>query len=257
MGKPSPGWCVEWSVRDAIRNPLVASYPEPYRFNNRKTLMTSPKRMLILTLAMAATGAAFAEDVGRVLSAQPIIQQVAVPRKVCSNQQVEVQQQKSGAGAAMGAIAGGAIGNSVGRGSGNAAATVLGIFGGAILGDRIEGAPASRVENVQSCATQNFYENRTVGYNVTYEFGGHQYSVQMPNDPGPTIRLQVSPIGVQSQSAYQESIAVAPPEYQQQPTIIESRTIYQPYYEVPYYPPERFHHRHEWRGDEHRDGHRD
>ena len=102
MGKPSPGWCVEWSVRDAIRNPLVASYPEPYRFNNRKTLMTSPKRLLILSLAMAATGAAFAEDVGRVLSAQPIIQQVAVPRKVCSNQLVEVQQQKSGAGAAMG-----------------------------------------------------------------------------------------------------------------------------------------------------------
>jgi uncharacterized protein YcfJ len=216
--------------------------------------MTSPKRLLILSIAMAATaGAAFAEDVGRVLSAQPIIQQVAVPRKVCSNQQVEVQQQKSGAGAAMGAIAGGAIGNSVGRGSGNAAATVLGIFGGAILGDRIEGAPASRVENVQSCATQNFYENRTVGYNVTYEFGGRNYSVQMPNDPGPTIRLQVSPIGAQSQYTYQDNVAVAQPEYQQQPTIIESRTIYQPYYEVPYYPPERFHHRHEWRGDEHRD----
>ena len=219
--------------------------------------MTSPKRLLILTLAMAATGAAFAEDVGRVLSAQPIIQQVAVPRKVCSNQQVEVQQQKSGAGAAMGAIAGGAIGNSVGRGSGNAAATVLGIFGGAILGDRIEGAPASRVETVQSCATQNFYENRTVGYNVTYEFGGHHYSVQMPNDPGPTIRVQVSPVEAQSQSTYQDSVAVAQPEYQQQPTIIESRTIYQPYYEYPYYPPERFHHRHEWHGDEHRDEHRD
>ena len=242
---------------DAIRELWVAPKLETHRFNNRKTLMTSPKRLLILSLAMAATSAAFAEDMGRVLSAHPIIQQVAVPRKVCSNQQVEVQQQKSGAGAAMGAIAGGAIGNSVGRGSGNAAATVLGIFGGAILGDRIEGAPASRVENVQSCATQNFYENRTVGYNVTYEFGGRHYSVQMPNDPGPTIQLQVSPVGVQSQASYQGNVAVAQPEYQQQPMVIESRTVYQPYYEVPYYPPERFHHHHEWRGDEHRDERRD
>lgn len=257
MGKPPPGWCVECLVSVAIHDLWVALNLEPHRFNNRKTLMTSPKRMLILTLAMAATGAAFAEDVGRVLSAQPNIQQVAVPRKVCSNQQVEVQQQKSGAGAAMGAIAGGAIGNSVGRGSGNAAATVLGIFGGAILGDRIEGAPSSRVENVQSCATQNFYENRTVGYNVTYEFGGRHYSVQMPNDPGPTIQLQVSPVGVQSQPSYQGNVAVAQPEYQQQPTVIESRTIYQPYYEYPYYPQERFHHRHEWHGEEHRDEHRD
>jgi uncharacterized protein YcfJ len=257
MRKPPPSWYVEWLVPEAIRELYVALNLEPHRFNYRKTLMTSPKRMLILTLAMAATGAAFAEDVGRVLSSQPIVQQVAVPRKVCSNQQVEVQQQKSGAGAAMGAIAGGAIGNSIGRGSGNAAATVLGIFGGAILGDRIEGTPASRVENVQSCTTQNFYENQTVGYNVTYEFGGRHYSVQMPNDPGATIQLQVSPVGVQSQPSYQDNVAVATPEYPQQRTVIESRAIYQPYDEYRYYPSERFHHRHEWRGDEHRDDRRD
>jgi uncharacterized protein YcfJ len=250
-------------VPDAFRKIWVPLNLETNRLNYRKTLMTLPKRMLVLSLAMAATGAAFAEDVGRVLSAQPILQQVVVPRKICSNQQVEVQQQKSGAGAAMGAIAGGAIGNSVGRGSGNAAATVLGIFGGAILGDRIEGAPASRVETVQSCATQNFYENQTVGYNVTYEFGGRHYSVQMPNDPGHTIQLQVSPVGVQSQSFYQGDVAVAQPEYQQQSTVIESRTIYQPYYEYRDYPPERFHRRHEWhdwrddRRPEHGDGHRD
>jgi hypothetical protein len=92
----------------------------------------------------------------------------------------------------------------------------------------------------------------TIGYNVTYEFGGHQYSVQIPNDPGPTILLQVSPVGAQSQTSYQGNVAVARPEYRQQPTVIESRTIYQPYYEVPYHPSERFHHRHEWRGDQHR-----
>jgi len=230
-------------------------------FNSRKTLMAVFKQLAILSVALASTGVALADDVGRVLSSQPILQQVAVPRQVCSTQQVEVQQQKSGAGAAMGAIAGGAIGNSVGRGSGNAAATMLGIVGGAILGDRIEGAPSSRLENVQHCATQTFYENRTVGYNVTYEFGGRHYSVQMPNDPGPTIRVQVSPVGAQAQSAFQgDEVAIQPVYQYQQPTVIESRTIYQPYYDYPYYQGERWRHHHGW-GDEHRDehgyGHRD
>lgn len=219
------------------------------------------KQLAILSVALASTGVALADDVGRVLSSQPILQQVAVPRQVCSTQQIEVQPQKSGAGAAMGAIAGGAIGNSVGRGSGNVAATMLGIVGGAVLGDRIEGAPSSRLENVQRCSTQNFYENRTVGYNVTYEFGGRRYSVQMPNDPGPTIRVRVAPAIVQAEPAYQTEEVVTQPVYQyQQPTIIESRTIYQPYYEYPDYQVERFHHRHGWREehrDEHGDGHRD
>jgi uncharacterized protein YcfJ len=215
------------------------------------------KQLAMLSVALASTGFALADDVGRVLSSQPILQQVAVPRQVCSTQQVEVQQQKSGAGAAMGAIAGGAIGNSVGRGSGNVAATMLGIVGGAVLGDRIEGAPPSHLENVQHCSTQNFYESRTVGYNVTYEFGGHRYSVQMPNDPGRTIRVQVSPAGAQVQPAYEPEEVVNQPIYQyQQPTVIESRTIYQPYYEYPDYQGERFHHHHDWR-DEHRNEHGD
>ena len=94
----------------------------------------------------------------------------------------------------MGAIAGGAMGNAVGGGNGKTAATVLGLFGGAILGDKIEGAPLAQTQDVQRCTTQNFYENRTVGYNVVYEFAGKQYSVQLPSDPGPTIALQITPV---------------------------------------------------------------
>jgi uncharacterized protein YcfJ len=230
-------------------------------FNSRKIPMSAIKQLAILSVALASTGVALADDLGRVLSSQPILQQTAVPRQVCSTQQVEVREQKSGAGAAMGAIAGGAIGNSIGRGSGNVAATMLGIVGGAVLGDRIEGAPASHIENVQHCSTQNFYENRTVGYNVTYLFGGRRYSVQMPNDPGPTIRVQVSPTGSQVQPDYPVEEVVAAPTYPyQQPTIIESRTIYQPYYVYPVHLGERFHHHHDWRDghhDDHGDWHRD
>lgn len=65
-----------------------------------------------------------AQEVGRVISTQPVLQQTAVPRQVCNTVQVPVQAQKSGAGALVGALAGGAVGNQIGQGAGNAAATI-------------------------------------------------------------------------------------------------------------------------------------
>lgn len=159
------------------------------------------KKLFIVCIAVASCGLSLAQEMGHVLSSTPVIAQVAQPRNVCNVEQVAVQQQKSGAGALMGAIAGGAMGNAVGGGGGKAAATMIGIMGGAIAGDNIEGAPAVQMQNVQRCHTQTFYENRTVAYNVVYEYANKQYSVQMPNDPGPTIQLQVSPVGVASQTA--------------------------------------------------------
>lgn len=66
------------------------------------------KKLLLLSLAIITSGATFAQEVGRVISATPVIQRVGVPRQVCSAEQVAVQQPKSGAGALMGAIAGAA-----------------------------------------------------------------------------------------------------------------------------------------------------
>ena len=145
-------------------------------------------------MATLASTPVQAQEVGKVISSTPIIQQVAVPRQVCNNEQVVTQGQKSGAGAAMGAIAGGAVGNQIGHGGGRAVATMAGIFGGAILGDKIEGPGTPEVRNVQNCSTQTIYENRTMAYNVVYEFAGKQYTVQMPQDPGPTVRLQITPV---------------------------------------------------------------
>lgn len=158
------------------------------------TSVNAARLVALATLITLGSPQAQADEFGKVISSTPIIQQVAVPRQVCSNEQVVTPGQKSGAGAAMGAIAGGAVGNSMGQGSGRAAATMLGIFGGAILGDKIEGPGQAEVRNVQNCTQQMFYENRTMAYNVVYEFAGKQYSVQMPTDPGPTVRLQVTPV---------------------------------------------------------------
>ncbi len=197
------------------------------------------KKLLLLPLALIASGATLAQEVGRVISATPIIQQTNVPRQVCATEQVAQQQTKSGAGAMLGAIAGGAMGYAIGGGAGKAAATVLGLIGGAAVGDNVEGGQAAQVQNAQRCTTQNFVENRPVAYNVVYEFGGKQYSVQMPNDPGQSLQLQVSPVGGASRVAPQATtVTYAQPTYQQpassQP-VYQQQNYAQPVYQQPVY----------------------
>jgi len=133
-----------------------------------------------------------AQEHAKVISSTPVYQTVNVTQQVCSSTPMSVPQPKSGAGAVMGAIAGGAIGNSMGHGSGNAAATAIGVMGGAILGDRIEGQPTV-VQNVQTCTPVTSQQNKLAYFDVKYEFAGKQYSVQMPNDPGPFINVSISP----------------------------------------------------------------
>jgi uncharacterized protein YcfJ len=177
---------------------------------------------------------------GRVISSTPVIQQVQVPRQVCSNQPVAVQQPRSGAGAVIGAIAGAALGNAIGSGTGRAVATGIGLVGGAAVGDRVEGG-GTMVQNMQSCTTQTYYENRTVGYNVTYEYAGQQYTVQMPYDPGPSIRLQVSPVG---SATPQDGYPVAGGEAMSAPAgtpsvpavVASTTTVYPAYQTYPAYP---------------------
>jgi uncharacterized protein YcfJ len=195
------------------------------------------RNWMLGALGLCALGNVLAQDVGRVLSSTPLVQQVAVPRRVCSSEQVSVQQPNSGVGSIIGAIAGGALGNSVGgHGAERAAATVIGTIGGAVIGDRVEGPGGERSQIVERCRIQNFTETRNVGYQVVYEFGGKQYSVQMPQDPGPTIALQVSPAGAtQSSQLPYVTIAASPsPVYTQESYMGAPPAVYYP---VPVYRP--------------------
>jgi len=195
-------------------------------------------------VGLAASGAAGAQEVGRVISSTPVVQQVPVQRQMCNPQPVAVQQpQSSGAGAIIGAIAGGILGHSVGGGFGKAAATGVGAVAGAAVGDSLERrGDYPQQAYAQQCATQTTYENRTVGYNVQYEYAGKNYTVQMPYDPGPTIRLQVSPVS-SSQPTDGVQTAAAPLYAPQTPSVVYPAyaypaSYYPAYYARPYwYPP--------------------
>ena len=188
------------------------------------------KAILITPGLVWAAGAVLAQELGQVLSSTPVVQQLGVPRQVCTTEQVQVQAPKSGAGALIGAIAGGAIGNAVGSGGSRAATTMLGVIGGSVVGDRVEGQSAARLENVQRCEVRTQYENHVVGYNVVYEYAGTRYTTQLAQDPGATVQLQVTPVG----AAVQVSEQIAAP-VQTQPVYLAP--AYPGYYTQPYYPP--------------------
>jgi uncharacterized protein YcfJ len=237
--------------------------------------MTVKKTLLLSALTgtglLATTGASAMDILARVISSTPVVQQVAVPRQVCNNQQVITQAPKTGGGALLGAVAGGAAGNAIGNGGGRALATMLGVFGGAILGDNIEGPGQQQVQNVQQCSTQTYYENRPSYYNVVYEYQSTQYSTQMATDPGQFVRLQVTPVGglnsapqpafqnpqnqpgqpyqqpSQPQTYFQpapvqplqvqQPISYVQPGYAPVVQTIDSYQTVQPYYQRPYYAP--------------------
>lgn len=217
------------------------------------------KKALVLSSIAAASGlfavnASAMDILARVISSTPVVQQVSVPRQVCGTQPMITEAPGSGAGAVMGALAGGAMGNAIGDGSGRALATVIGLVGGAMIGNNIEGN-RQQVQNVQQCGTQVSYENRTSHYNVVYEYADRQHSVQMASDPGPYVRLQATPVGaMQPQAAVQPGFAqpypqtgyaqpvYSQPVYSQQPVYVQPQVIapvltYPGYYSRPYYPP--------------------
>jgi len=214
------------------------------------------KKIVIFSALVAVAAAASAQEQGRVLSATPVVQQVAVPQQVCGNETVYSGNRTTGAGAVMGAIAGGAAGNAIGKGSGRAAATALGVIGGAVLGNQIEGGQPE-YQNVQRCTTQTYYENRTVGYDVVYEYAGRQYTTRTQTDPGRWIPVSVqatepaystspyAPSGVYSQPGVVTSPYPAQPVYQQPTYVTPPVTVIEYGYDRrPYYPP---HHNPYWR----------
>jgi uncharacterized protein YcfJ len=198
---------------------------------HKKSKFSSVLLSVVGAAGLSVGMAAQAEEVmGKVLSTTPVTVQVPVQTQVCGVTPVAVQTPPSGGGAVLGAIAGGAIGNALGGGAGKALATAAGVVGGAMVGNSIEASGNTQVVNAQQCGWQTAYQNRTV-FNVVYEYADKQYTVQMPVDPGPTIRLQLGPV----QAPPPEAMVGQPgaPVVGQPPVMV----VAPPYYPYPgYYP---------------------
>ncbi len=161
------------------------------------------KKLMLAALAiMPLAHAGEFEDFGRVTQVRPQVEQVNRPRQECRTEYVQVpvqqRQERSAGGAIVGGVIGAVLGNQVGGGSGRAAATAAGAIAGAVVGDRAENdgrqtsnAPAVTEQAVRQCRTVDSWESRTVGYEVTYEYRGRNYTSNMSYDPGQRVRLRV------------------------------------------------------------------
>lgn len=107
----------------------------------------------------------------------------------CWVEPAQVAQQGSNVnvpGAMLGAVIGGILGHQVG-GSGRDLATGIGVVAGAAIGANV-GQPTVTGQNVQRC-------ERTPGsahpayWDVTYNFRGQDYRVQMTHPPGSTVTV--------------------------------------------------------------------
>lgn len=181
------------------------------------------KTTVLTTALLAACGLAQAQEIGTVLSRTAVYQQVAVPRQSCA-QTITPNAPTSGGGAMTGAIAGGVIGTVMGDGRG--LGTLIGAVGGAILGDQAESNANS--QPITTCTTQTVMENRLVGYTVVYEYAGKQYTVQLPQDPGPTLPLQITPAGMQTAQPAAPTTVVQQPAvvYAQPPVVYAPPPVY-------------------------------
>lgn len=153
----------------------------------------------VVTMAALVTVAAHAQEFGHVLSATPVIGQVAVPQQFCQQGSVVVL---------------------------GAAGAVAGMVGGALIGDRLDSRAPDQLQPVQTCTTQTTYEKRVLRYDVVYEYAGRHYAVQMPSDPGPTVQVQVTPVGALAPAPI---IAAAPMAVAPSITTIQSSVEYVPY----------------------------
>lgn len=181
---------------------------------------------------LTAAGLSTAQEMGQVISATPIVQQVTVPQQSCYEETVmPAQRASTGGGAILGAVVGGLIGSALGSGSsGRTAAAMAGAFGGAIVGDQAENRQPAYPQQVQRCQTQNTYENRTMGYTVVYEYAGRQYTTRTQNDPGRWIPVNVQP-AAQTYSTQPDPYAAQ--GVYSQPGVVTSTYPVQPVYQAP------------------------
>ncbi len=129
----------------------------------------------------------YRDDYARVIDSRPVY---AESREECWNlrdNRYEARPRddnRVGAGTALGAVAGGVIGHQVGSGRGNDAATIGGALLGGLIGHNVEknrndDHPDFDMNNCRTVAGRDL-----LGYDVRYAYNGNEYTTRMNADPG-------------------------------------------------------------------------
>jgi len=132
-----------------------------------------------------------------VLSAEPLTRTVKIPRQECHDETVThtkpVKDKDRLLGTGLGAVVGGVLGHQVGGGTGRTLATVAGAAAGGYAGNKIQqktqqGDTYTTTE--QRCSTVYDRKEEPNGFDVVYEYQGHQHHVHMDRDPGRSLPVK-------------------------------------------------------------------
>ncbi len=179
------------------------------------------KSLLVAAMAAAFTSlGASAEsftDNAQVTSVRATMDRIPVNREECWSEQRRGFEERRvtrqdngaqiGAGTVLGAVVGGVIGHQFGNSSGGRdRGTAAGAIVGGLVGNQVDRdnnnnyyAPSQSVEierrpvtrEVERCRTIQEVREVPVGYDVTYRYGGREFTTRMPFDPGRRLRVAV------------------------------------------------------------------
>ena len=117
---------------------------------------------------------------------------VGTPEQRCWVEQEQISQDRRTANvpaAIAGAVIGGILGHQVGSGTTRDIATVGGAVAGGALGSQIGGGSHyGRTQDVQRCESTPSAA-RPDFWDVTYNFRGQEYRMQMTTPPGQTVTV--------------------------------------------------------------------
>ena len=133
----------------------------------------------------------------KVLSTTPVMRTVKIPRQECHDEAVThtapVKDQNRLVGTGIGALVGGVLGHQVGGGSGKTLATVAGAAGGGYAGNQIQKKTQENdttTTTEQRCITVYDSKQEPAGFDVVYEYQGHEHHVHMKKEPGGTLPVK-------------------------------------------------------------------
>lgn len=135
---------------------------------------------------------------GRVLDARPVYRQVVVevPSQSCRVHTVAHEQHRRNGDSFTGTVVGGLVGAAIGHelGNGRGAATAAGGLIGATIGNDAASSHSRHVkyydEEVCSTRYHTEYENRLIGYDVSYSYRGRIYQTRTDRHPGDSIEIE-------------------------------------------------------------------
>jgi uncharacterized protein YcfJ len=141
-----------------------------------------------------ASSSAYQAPMARVISATPNIERFVETRQQCSEQvqQVTTQGSSNLGGVLVGSVIGGVAGSAIGKGTGKTIATATGAALGAQVARNYGEQPTTTNKVVQVCQPVNTVREQVRDYSVRYEWDGREYSVNLPQNPGPWLRVNTS-----------------------------------------------------------------